>query len=158
MPGSDFEFSELEPARAPRRSSEHWTLLGFSIAGLLSMLGFAFFLDPDGRGYGTHEQLGLKPCFPQEYWNFPCPGCGVTTSVTHAAHLQFVDAFLTQPFGLLLAIVGPAFGVWAIIQQLRGRDIWMEVAIRGWEKLWLPTLACLLLAWLYKIAVVRSWF
>lgn len=158
MDSHEFDSPDPEAAPAGRRSSEHWTLLAFSIAGLLAMLGFAFYLEPDGRGYGTHEQLGLRPCFPQEYWNFPCPGCGVTTAVTHAAHLQWWTALRTQPFGLLLAVVGPGFGLWAILQHLRGRDIWMEVAIRGWEKLWMPALIALLLAWLYKISLVRSWF
>ncbi len=157
---SDFDLDPSEATEAPplRRSSEHWTLLAFSILGLISMLGFAFYLQPDARGHGTHEQLGLSPCFPMEYWNVPCPGCGVTTAVTHAAHLNFVASVRTQPFGFLLAILGPAFGLWAIYQHLRGRDIWMQVAMRGWERAWAPALGLLLLAWLYKLAVVRSWF
>ena len=46
MPMADPEFDSAEPETPPglRRSSEHWTLLGFSIAGLLVMLGFAVFL------------------------------------------------------------------------------------------------------------------
>ncbi len=158
MSAHEIEFPE--PGAEPKtgRSSEHWAFLTFSILGWLAMLGFAFFLEPDGRGYGTHEQLGLKPCFPQAYWNFPCPGCGVTTAVTHTAHFQWWQALKTQPFGLLLGVLGPLFGVWAIYQQLRGRDIWMEVAMRGWERLWMPALVALLLSWLYKIAMVRAWF
>ena len=30
--------------------------------GLLAPLGVAAMLRPDGRGFGTHQQLGLPPC------------------------------------------------------------------------------------------------
>ena len=32
-----------------------------AIFGSLVILGIAVWLDPDPRGYGTHEELGLAP-------------------------------------------------------------------------------------------------
>ncbi len=39
------------------------------LLALLALLGLA--LEPDPRGHGTHERLGLQPCLPMERWALP---------------------------------------------------------------------------------------
>ena len=69
------------------------------------MLGVGRMLTPNGTGVGTHEQLGLPPCMFLKLTGIPCPSCGLTTSVTYAAHLQFGASFTAQPFGLMIALL-----------------------------------------------------
>lgn len=59
-------------------------------------------LRPDERGFGTHQQLGLAPCSFEAVTRVPCPGCGLTTSFTHMAHLHVLDAFRAHLMGPLL--------------------------------------------------------
>lgn len=66
------------------------------------VLALAVYLQPDVRGYGTHQQLGLGSCTFMDLTTFPCPLCGMTTTFTYMAHMQFVQALGTQPFGVVL--------------------------------------------------------
>jgi len=77
----------------------------FVMAGSATMLGVGRWLTPNAAGVGTHEQLGLPPCMFLKLTGIPCPSCGLTTSVSYAAHLQFGASFLTQPFGLLIFLL-----------------------------------------------------
>ncbi len=142
----------------PRRSTEHWVVLGIALSGAVALLLFALFLEPDARGYGTHERLGLKPCYPMLAWNFPCPGCGVTTSVASAARGDLLDSFVAQPFGLLLALLAVVFVLWAVAGQLRGRDLWVDLHTRDWFPLVVVLITAMAASWIYKIAAVRGWF
>lgn len=137
-----------------RRTAEHRWLVVVSLMGLAGMVAAGLWLEPDPRGYGTHEKLGFAPCFPMEHWGIPCPGCGVTTAVTLATRGRLLQSLRTQPFGFLLAVVLPAFFVWILVGHARGRDRWED--LRRLPRPWLRragtlALALLVLAWLYKI-------
>ena len=103
----------IEPALAPREPvlfgrpvpRATWIervtcLVGVLAAGVVLFL--AARLSPDPRGVGTHEQLGLPACGLVAAWGVPCPSGGFTTTFTLAAHGRPLQAFLNQPFGLLL--------------------------------------------------------
>lgn len=159
----------MEPIRAPPAEErfvvspfgkpwEHWLVLGFALGavGLLVVLGVL--VDPDPRGFGTHERLGLPTCKPMEWWSVPCPGCGVTTSVTLAAHGHFLAALVNQPFGLVTALALPVFSGWAVVGAVRGRNLARELSRWriGW---WAAALGGLMVvSWIYKLAIVRGWF
>ena len=143
-------------ARA-RRGAEHWLVLGATLAALVVLVAAGLFLEPDERGYGTHERLGLLPCMPMELWNVPCPGCGVTTSVTHAARGEIWSSIRTQPFGFLVALGMVGCAGWAVVGHLCGRDLWSDTRRLNGAR-WLSVGAFLLaLAWMYKLASVRGW-
>jgi hypothetical protein len=73
-----------------------------------SLLGLAAWLTPSEAGHGTHTQLRLPSCpWPQTVGG-PCPTCGMTTAFAYAADGRFLKAFLTQPFGFILALVTAA--------------------------------------------------
>lgn len=75
----------------------------FGIAcGCAATLGVARLLNPDPSGFGTHRQLGLPPCLFKSVTGLPCPSCGMTTCFAYAARLDWMNAFATQPFGLVL--------------------------------------------------------
>lgn len=141
----------------PLRSREHALVLTACLAAPLALLALGHWLEPDPRGWGTHEQLGFRPCFPMQHWNLPCPGCGVTTAVALAAHGAPLASLRTQPFGMVVLASALVAAVWAVAGHARGRDLWLELGHVRWRRWtwWLVTPG--LLAWCYKIALARGW-
>lgn len=84
-------------------------------AGLLSV-------SPDGKGHGTHEKFGMDKCGWPDAYGMPCPTCGCTTAATELVHGNLVGAFLTQPFGAAVALIGLIAGIHAWACLLRGRS------------------------------------
>ena len=159
---ADSSLPESSPAAAASevegRSREHWVVLGLAGATLLGLVVLGVALAPDERGFGTHEKLGLQPCLPMELWNIPCPGCGVTTSVSLAMHGDLWGSFVNQPFGFLVAVFFAGFVGWAVVGHFLGRDLWRDVNALRYGR-WLSGLAVFVaLAWVYKLALVRGWF
>lgn len=67
--------------------------------GILALAGFAmgaFVLPPKG--------LGFKMCQFQTSTGFPCPGCGLTRSVTSFLHGYFTQSFGYHPLGFVVAL------------------------------------------------------
>ncbi|MBX3271212.1 MAG: DUF2752 domain-containing protein [Sandaracinaceae bacterium] len=63
--------------------------------GLASvMLGASFLLPESG--------MGLPLCWIKALTGLPCPGCGLTRSITNISHLHFADAAGFHPFGFPL--------------------------------------------------------
>ncbi len=109
-------------------------------------------LEPDQRGYGTHEQLGLTPCFFQQWTGHICPACGTTTAWAHALRgdlrqaasanlggaLLCGVALVAVPWLLATAIVGR----WLVVRPtsgllLLGGTAWLAVALLDWLRRWL---------------------
>ncbi len=147
----------MEPDR-PRRSREHWAVLVLALSAPLALFVLGRFLEPDARGWGTHEQLGFQPCWPMTHWNVPCPGCGVTTAVSLAAHGRPLASLRTQPFGLVLLLASLAGAGWAALLHLWHRDLYAELHSLPWKRLAGALGTLLLLAWIYKLTLVRGWF
>jgi hypothetical protein len=53
----------------------------------------SFFLPDDG--------LGIDICWIRKLLDLPCPGCGLTRSITCISHLHFSKSWAYHPFGLL---------------------------------------------------------
>ncbi|MFT5285192.1 MAG: hypothetical protein ACI8TQ_001354 [Planctomycetota bacterium] len=136
------------------RSDGHWYLVTCALLGPLGLVVMAMFFKPDERGFGTHEQLGMSPCFLLEDFGFPCPGCGVTTSVTLATHGQLLDSLLTQPLGLVLVVSTALFSLWTLFGLVRGRDTYVafrKLPLRGFGA---AAVAVTLFSWIYKCIVL----
>jgi len=120
-------------------------------AGSAGVLGIGAYVTPDPAGHGSHTQLGLPPCAWAATLGKPCPTCGMTTAVSHAAHGHLWAAFLTQPFGLVVALgltvafwsglhvaftgsqLGPLYG-----RLMTPRVLWTLAALAGasWAYKW----------------------
>ena len=87
--------------------------LGALIA-CLWVLSTAWGLDPDERGHGTHEQLGMAPCGFLATTGRPCPSCGMTTSFSHMAHSQPLAGISANPAGALLFMLVLIAPVWIL--------------------------------------------
>lgn len=144
-------------AAPPVRSREHALVLALCLAAPLALLVLGRALRPDPRGWGTHEQLGFRPCYPMTHWNVPCPGCGVTTSVALLARGQPVAALRTQPLGPFFVSGTLAAAVWALVGHRRGRDLAGEGVRLPWRLLTRAAGLLVLLAWLYRVAAARGW-
>jgi len=142
-------------AAAPRRGAAHACVLALACLAPLALFALALLLEPDARGFGTHEQLGAGPCPPLARWNVPCPGCGVTTAFVHAAQGEPWRALSAQPLGFALALAAALAAPLALVLHLRGRDLGLlaarALASRAPFALALFVAAC----WLYKIARVQ---
>ena len=130
------------PPPLPGTWSAGWIRLRGASLTLPAMLllGFAWTMHPDGRGYGTHEQLDLPACEMMMRTGYPCPTCGLTTSVTAAAHGRVGEALHAHPFGLLLlggTLLIAACGAAELatgrgaIRRLRPGPWWALIAVGG---------------------------
>jgi hypothetical protein len=92
-------------------------LLGLWTLGLLAGFWLASRLDPDPRGYGTHQRLGLPPCSFQLLCGLKCPSCGSTTCFAHYVRGDWSAAIRSNPGAFGLAIVCTAmipWGAWSV--------------------------------------------
>ena len=99
--------------------------------GCAVVLGVALSLEPDPRGLGTHEQLGLPPCgFAELFDGAPCPSCGFTTTFVLAAHGRVGEAVGNQPFGFVLFVAA------ALLVPVGAAAAWtgasLAIATEGW--------------------------
>jgi hypothetical protein len=122
------------------------------LSGSLVLLSLAAYLKPDPKGYGTHRQLGLGVCGSLVSTGLPCPTCGMTTAFAHTVRLQWLQAFLVQPSGFLLALATLATVPIALYTLGTGR-----IAPLPWPTLTPFRLAAILLVlfvggWAFKLA------
>ncbi|MFN3683499.1 MAG: DUF2752 domain-containing protein [Fimbriimonadaceae bacterium] len=100
---------------------EVWPQLALFLAWLGGTLLGAWIV-PSPRGHGTHEQLGLPACSVMALLHRPCPGCGLTTSVSATLHGRLTEAFQAHPWGpplYALATFGSTLGLWGWSRRLR---------------------------------------
>ncbi len=69
----------------------------------LAALAITSRLQPDSRGLGTHQQLGLPPCSMRVMLGIRCPGCGMTTSWAYFTQGRLRASAETNLAGFLLA-------------------------------------------------------
>jgi hypothetical protein len=128
------------------------TLAGAVAVAASVCYGALLKVQPDVRGHGTHEQLGLDPCGWPLAYGIPCPTCGCTTAACLLVHGRIVTAFVTQPFGAAFAAVGLLLGVHGVLCLLRGRSfVDLLVRLPFWRWL-LGAIVLLLLAWAWVYA------
>lgn len=113
-------------------------------------------LQPSPGRVGTHLQLGLPPCFFLHFTGMPCPSCGLTTSVSHAARLDFYDAMITQPFGLIVFLAAFAIIPLSLMLILRRIPSSKLRSFRGRLFYIYALIALFLLSWIYKIAAMKG--
>jgi len=141
----------IGPGRWVRlRPAERALAAGLALL-FLALLVAARLIQPDPRGLGAHEQLGLWPCYMAKYLHLPCPLCGATTAFSLMAHGAAWPAFRCQPTGALAALAcAAAFGLSAVF-ALTGwfpQALFSAFATRAMAVL---AAAAVLMAWLYKI-------
>ena len=134
------------PADAKWQLGPRLLLAGVASVGLLLLIT-ARQLEPDPRGYGTHQQLGLTPCSFHQWTDYVCPACGTTTAWAHAVRGQFRQAVSVHLGGTLLCAAVLVAVPWLLASALAGRWLvfrptlplflvagtaWLSVAMLDW--------------------------
>jgi Protein of unknown function (DUF2752) len=131
-------------------------LLGAGLSAALLII--ARLLRPSVDGVGTHRQLGLPPCAFLHFTGIPCPGCGLTTSVAHAARLHFYESIITQPFGLIVFIAAILTIPLSIYFMRRRVPLSKIGGLPGRNPALYSMIVFFILSWLYKIAAMKGLF
>ncbi len=105
-----------------------WARALLVAASLALVAGFvvAYRLEPDPRGFGTHQRLGLPPCTIRAVFGIPCPSCGMTTSFANVTKGRWREAARANVAGLLLAIVCVTLVPWCWLSAFYGRLCWVR--------------------------------
>ena len=128
-------------------------LLLAAAAGLSGLLGLARTLEPDPRGYGTHTQLGLRPCSFLTLTGRLCPTCGMTTSFAWMMRGEVVRSWQVNPAGCLLALLSFPLVAWLIASAAANEPIGFRSLS---DPLWGLVLAAVFLSlvvWLVRLIV-----
>ena len=99
--------------------------------GMFCVLITAAVLEPSPEGMGTHEQLGLSPCYFPEKLGVPCPACGMTTSWAHLMDGNVRASLETNLGGFLLAVACLLSAPWLLFSAIKGRWILIRIS-DGW--------------------------
>lgn len=119
----------------------------------IALLFAARQLEPDPRGYGTHEQLGLTPCYFQELTGHVCPTCGCTTAWAHALRGELSQAAQVNLGGMLLCVVVVIGAPWLLVSAVLGQWLISSPAIRPMLIVGSVWLAVVVLDWLRRITM-----
>ncbi len=121
----------------------------------IALLLMARNLEPDPRGFGTHEQLGLTPCYFQESTGHVCPTCGCTTAWAHALRAEFSQAVRTNLGGTLLCVAVVIGSPWLLLTAAWGRWSFRRPTVQFLLASSLAWLGVVVLDWLQR--VWRTW-
>lgn len=146
---------ELTPAQL-RLQTRLWCAFMVLVCG--GMLGVGLWLKPSPKGIGTHaESLPLLPCGLYVSTGFPCPTCGCTTAVSHVAHLNIVQGFITQPFGAFLGVLAWVLLGLGIFGLFTGRWVGPQPFTIAWHWRAIVVFGVSLLvgAWVYKAIMLQ---
>lgn len=109
-------------------------------------------LRPASAGHGTHEQLGLPACGWAASLGKPCPTCGMTTSVSLAAHGELGASAATQPAGLAIALAAATLFWLGAHEAATGSRLMSMVGGALTMRAWWFAGALAFGAWMYKLA------
>lgn len=145
--------SSRDPSDA--RGDAKVRLRGLAVgASCWALLAVAAALTPSGRGYGTHRQLGLPACSVPARTGYPCPSCGLTTSLAAMAEGDVAAAFDAHPFGLVLFAATVIAAVAGTAELVRGRALLTRMGINAWWAL--GGSVGLLAGWGLKLALMSA--
>ena len=127
-------------------------LRGLIVAAICwGAIALAAMLTPRTNGYGTHTQMGLSGCSFLARTGYPCPGCGITTSIAAMAHGRVILAARAQLFGVMLFAAVAVYGLLGLADVITGGDLLYKARPRLWWA-WVA-LAGLLLGWGVKVGL-----
>ncbi len=128
------------------RSSILLRLRALAVAALCASLLIAGArLEPRKSGYGTAQQLDVPSCSVLTNTGWPCPNCGLTTSVSATVHGELYLALRAQPFGVLMVLAAVVIGLSRLVQAVTGRDLPKVLRINKWYVI--GAVAAMFLGW-----------
>jgi hypothetical protein len=122
-------------------------------AGLAGLLGLARVLEPDPRGFGTHEQLGLRPCAFATLTGRLCPTCGMTTAFAWFVRGRIDRSWEANPAGCLFALLSIPLMVWLVASAVRDQPVGFRSVSGPLMSLLVAGLVLSLAVWLVRLLV-----
>ena len=119
-----------------------------AVAGVMAVLGG---LTPSPEGFGTHTQLGGPYCSFLARTGYPCPTCGVTTSMAWAVRGRFLRAWSAHPLGVLLTAGLAAIAAAGLVELACGRPL-LRASRRGLLLIAIFLAAGMMGGWAWKAA------
>ena len=115
----------------------------------IALLAAGASLEPHASGFGTARQLGVPVCSVLARTGWPCPSCGLTTSVAAMVHGDIALALRAQAFGVILTLACVVLACAGLVQLVTGRPVLVTFRL-GWR--WVAAgLAAMLLGWGVKV-------
>ena len=99
--------------------------------GCVVVLAIARGLSPTDWGYGTHRQLGLSACSMLVETGWPCPTCGLTTSVSAFADGRLWLGIRANVFGLVIFVALILGTISGALEAFFGWDVLAKAARPG---------------------------
>jgi hypothetical protein len=115
----------------PRFSPGSRLLVALLGLGILGLLVTASRLEPDPRGFGTHEQLGLTPCSFYRWTGRLCPTCGATTAWAHLLNGNWAAAVRANLAATMTAGLALIAEPWLLVSAVWGRWVGFRPSPRG---------------------------
>ena len=114
------EYMPEKPVQRPKRRKNVYDILFGRYTGRFAIVAIlASFMLPT-------EGVGVKICMMKNFFEVPCPGCGLTRSVTSISHLELTKAWNYHPFGLIIHpfLCFAALSVFLSIDARRRIRVW----------------------------------
>jgi hypothetical protein len=118
--------------------------------GLTVVLATAGHLQPDPRGYGTHEQLGRPPCAILRLTGRPCPACGLTTSFAWFVRGELARSWRANPAGPFVASACVCLIPWLVASATCGRPLGVRSAGETLMAVVVVAAVLIVLTWLVR--------
>jgi len=128
-------------------------MLLVAAAGLAGLLGLARTLEPDPRGFGTHTQLGLRPCTFATLTGRLCPTCGMTTSFAWFTRGRIDRSWQANPAGCLFALLTVPLIAWLVGSAVENRPVGFSSLSRPFYGLLIAAVVLSLASWLIRLIV-----
>jgi hypothetical protein len=128
-------------------------LLLLVAAGILGLLVLARKLEPDPRGFGTHTQLGMRPCSFLRMTGRLCPTCGMTTSFAWVARGRIDRSWQANPAGCVFALLSVPFSVWLVGSAVANRPAGFNSLSRPLVFVLVAAVALSVVTWLVRMIV-----
>lgn len=117
-------------------------------------------LVPDPKGYGTHTQLGLRPCTFATMTGRLCPTCGMTTAYAWFVRGRVDRSWGANPAGCLMAASSFPLVIWLLACAVRGAPVGFRTLSGPLMGLLLAgcllSLACWLIRWTVSPAALAA--
>jgi hypothetical protein len=128
-------------------------VLLLAAAGTLGLWGIARRLEPDPRGFGTHTQLGMRPCSFLRITGRLCPTCGMTTSFAWFVRGRIARSWQANPAGSVLALVSFPLSVWLVLSAVANKPAGFRSLSRPLLFLLVVAVVLSLVSWLVRLIV-----
>jgi hypothetical protein len=128
-------------------------LLVVAAALLAGLLVLAKTLDPDARGYGTHTQLGLRPCAFLTTTGRLCPTCGMTTSYAWLMHGRLDRSWHANPAGCLFAVFSVPLMAWLFASAIVNEPVGCQTLTGPLMSLLVAAVFLGVVSWLIRLMI-----